>query len=236
MIRKQHILDRAGEWQLRPDIVEKDYVLGWLLASLMSSDLRDQWVFKGGTCIKKCFFETYRFSEDLDFSLRQEASYAKAEIEEALRKVTRATYEASGIEFPEDRIVVQQQENLQGQPTFKCRISYRGPLAIPTYPRVLIDLTRHEPILDNPSERSIFHPYPDAFPDGLNVLTYSFDELLAEKTRALYERARPRDLYDVVYLLENHPNAFNFPRTRALLRKKCQVKQLPFPEKFQLVQ
>ena len=31
MIRKQDILDRAREWQLRPEIVEKDYVLGWLV-------------------------------------------------------------------------------------------------------------------------------------------------------------------------------------------------------------
>jgi len=30
-------------------------------------------VFKGGTCLKKVFFETYRFSEDLDFTLRAEA-------------------------------------------------------------------------------------------------------------------------------------------------------------------
>lgn len=37
----------------------------------------------------------------------------------------------------------------------------------------------------------------------MSVLTYSLEELLAEKTRALYERARPRDLYVVVYLLEN---------------------------------
>lgn len=29
MIRKQDILDRAAEWRLRPEIVEKDYVLGW---------------------------------------------------------------------------------------------------------------------------------------------------------------------------------------------------------------
>ncbi len=35
-------------------------------------DLRDSWVFKGGTCLKKRFFETYRFSEDLDFT----AAYA----------------------------------------------------------------------------------------------------------------------------------------------------------------
>ena len=30
--------------------------------------LRESWLFKGGTCLKKCF-ETYRFSEDLDFTL-----------------------------------------------------------------------------------------------------------------------------------------------------------------------
>lgn len=34
MIRKQDILDRAGEWRLRPEVVEKDYVLGWFLSSL----------------------------------------------------------------------------------------------------------------------------------------------------------------------------------------------------------
>lgn len=34
MINKQDILDRAAEWQLRPEVVEKDYVLGWLLAAI----------------------------------------------------------------------------------------------------------------------------------------------------------------------------------------------------------
>lgn len=32
----------------------------------------ESWVFKGGTCLKKCYFETYHFSEDLDFTLRNE--------------------------------------------------------------------------------------------------------------------------------------------------------------------
>lgn len=31
-------------------------------------ELGESWVFKGGTCLKKCYFETYRFSEDLDFT------------------------------------------------------------------------------------------------------------------------------------------------------------------------
>ena len=68
---KADILARGAEWGLRPDIVEKDYVLGWLLAAFAIHGVTSaSWVFKGGTCLKKCFFETYRFSEDLDFSLR----------------------------------------------------------------------------------------------------------------------------------------------------------------------
>ena len=56
MIRKQDIIDRAAEWQLRPDVVEKDYALGWLLASIAGHpETATRWVFKGGTCLKKCF-------------------------------------------------------------------------------------------------------------------------------------------------------------------------------------
>lgn len=50
--------------------MEKDYVLGWLLRGIGSDPaLRAHWVFKGGTCLKKCFVETDRFSEDLDFTV-----------------------------------------------------------------------------------------------------------------------------------------------------------------------
>jgi predicted nucleotidyltransferase component of viral defense system len=64
----------AGETGLRPNVVEKDYVLGWLLAAINANEaLTSSWVFKGGTCLKKCYFETYRFSEDLDFTLTDEA-------------------------------------------------------------------------------------------------------------------------------------------------------------------
>lgn len=35
-------------------------------------------MFKGGTCLKKCYFETYRFSEDLDFTLQDVEHLDKA--------------------------------------------------------------------------------------------------------------------------------------------------------------
>ena len=229
MIRKQDILDRAAEWRLRPDVVEKDYVLGWLLAALAESDARATWVFKGGTCIRKCFFETYRFSEDLDFSLTREAPYTETAIRETLQNLARTAVELSGVEFPTDRVDVRDQRNRQGQPTFQGRIAYRGPLGIPTFPRVLLDITQHEAILDAPTERAIFHPYRDVLQDSITVVTYSFNELLAEKLRALLERSRPRDLYDVVFLLENSPESFDLMAARELFRGKCAAKQITAP-------
>ncbi len=75
MIDKREILETASALRLLPHVVEKDYVLGWLLAGINAHPaLATSWVFKGGTCLKKCYFETYRFSEDLDFTLRDVAA------------------------------------------------------------------------------------------------------------------------------------------------------------------
>ena len=70
MIDRRELLAAAANLGLLPNVVEKDYVLGWLLAGIFNHPaLAEKWVFKGGTCLKKCYFETYRFSEDLDFTL-----------------------------------------------------------------------------------------------------------------------------------------------------------------------
>jgi predicted nucleotidyltransferase component of viral defense system len=232
MITKQNILERAAEWRLRPDVVEKDYVLGWLLAGIANhAELRDTWIFKGGTCLKKCYFETYRFSEDLDFSLFAGALYSADELMRQIREVARWVGAQSGIDLPESMIVVETKQNRQGQPTFRPRIAYRGPLATSTLtpPRVLVDLTQHEVIAATPAQRSIFHPYPDEFPDGTAVSAYSLEELFAEKTRALHERTRPRDLYDVVQLVENFAEAVDFASARVLFRRKCSTKGIVVP-------
>jgi predicted nucleotidyltransferase component of viral defense system len=190
MIRKRDILDRAAEWRLRADVVEKDYVLGWLLAGIALDDGGSQWIFKGGTCIKKCFFETYRFSEDLDFSLRPGAPYEPTEIRAMMGRVATRVQEMSGIELPSDQILVRERVNRQGQRTYEGRVGYRGPMGTPGYPRVRLDLTQHEPVITRPVRQPVLHPYPDELPSAALVRTYSFPELLAEKIRALLERTR----------------------------------------------
>jgi hypothetical protein len=64
----QHVSDCLHSYLTRAHVVEKDCVLGWMLAGIDAhEELAESWLFKGGTCLKKCFFETYRFSEDLDW-------------------------------------------------------------------------------------------------------------------------------------------------------------------------
>ena len=60
-------------------------------------DIRDAWVFKGGTCLKKCFFETYRFSEDLDFTLRDPAHLDEEFLSRVLAEVADRVYQNAGI-------------------------------------------------------------------------------------------------------------------------------------------
>lgn len=58
MIQKREILQAAQQTSLTPHVVEKDYVLGWVLAGIyQQEDLAQNWIFKGGTCLKKCFFK-----------------------------------------------------------------------------------------------------------------------------------------------------------------------------------
>jgi len=165
MIRKFDILERAREWQLGAQVVEKDYVLGWLLAGFgVHSETGRHWVFKGGTCLKKCFFETYRFSEDIDFTLLESAVYERGAIEAAIREVVAWAARESGIEFPRD-IEVHQSQDLSDKLTFEGRIPYRGPLSPGgDLPRVRLDITKHERVVLAPKRSRIYHPYPDTLP------------------------------------------------------------------------
>jgi len=228
MIDKGDILARAAEWGLPAGVVEKDYVLGWLLAAIALHPVAGNlWVFKGGTCLKKCYLETYRFSEDIDFTFLPGAPYEDADVAQTLGEVCAHAYELSGIEFPPELNQIDSLTNRAGQPTYMARLSYRGPLQQRgSLPRVIVDITRHETIVATPVRREIFHPYPDRLPDGARVLAYSLEELLAEKARALRERTRPRDLYDVVYLGENSVGSIDIIATREICREKCRAKGL----------
>ena len=87
VIGRPDIVERVGEWQLTEEVIEKDHVLGWLLWGIGADPvLGNQWVFKGGTRLKKCYIETYRFSEDLDFTVLPGGPHRPEEIEPHLAR------------------------------------------------------------------------------------------------------------------------------------------------------
>jgi len=68
-------LARKGGRRIPEAVLEKDYCLSWFLVGMSATPLNDILAFKGGTAIKKCYIPDYRFSEDLDFTLREETAF-----------------------------------------------------------------------------------------------------------------------------------------------------------------
>ena len=227
MITKEEILNKASTSNLSPMMVEKDYVLGWILAGISNhAALSREWVFKGGTCLKKCYFPEYRYSEDLDFTIRGDASTDPNFIHICLSEVRGWLYEYSGIEVPE--IIVQPFLGTEGK-TLRGKLGYIGPLdQRGSLTRLKLDITQNELMVAASVKTSIFHQYSDGDDFDYNAEAYSYNEIFAEKLRALFDRARPRDLYDVINLFERKDNhSHDKEAIRDIFIKKLAFRGLP---------
>jgi predicted nucleotidyltransferase component of viral defense system len=226
VIGRPDIVERVAEWQLAEEVVEKDYVLGWLLWGIgADSVLGDQWVFKGGTCLNKCYIETYRFSEDLDFTVLPGGPYRPEQIEPLLDRVIARVHDASGIDFSSRAPMLRMRPD---ELSTEGRVYFIGPRRTPQAARVKLDISANEKVIRPPVLREIAHPYPDG-PLAGRVRCYSFEELFAEKIRAMAQRARPRDLYDIINLFRRNDLRLYPEVIRQALAEKCAAKSIDVP-------
>lgn len=186
IISVDEIKEMARSSGVPESTVERDYAQSWLLVFL-SSNLK--MALKGGTGIRKVFLEDYRFSDDMDFTLLEE--YDKNDIEKRVKNAVKAAKEESGINFEEDVTIKEVKNGYEISVYFRIVRTTGSPL------RIKLDLTRKDNEINLlPYERRILiHPFLDVL--ETRVLSYSFEEVFAEKIRALFERTRSRDLYDV---------------------------------------
>jgi predicted nucleotidyltransferase component of viral defense system len=241
VISKDEIQKIATEKKLGIDIVEKDYILSWVLAGIHHHPAtKDTWIFKGGTCLKKCYFETYRFSEDLDFTYHGEPREPAEEFyKKIFLEIAQWIYDNAGIELPQLGIEFDIFKNTRNSTSVQGKLSYRGPirrnLSVVNLPRLKIDLTLDEPLFTKPQLRKVDHPYSDLLEEGNKIIAYSYEELFAEKLRALVHRLRPRDLYDVIHLFQQKNASINVVLIKKILQDKCDIRFVPFP-KIELIE
>lgn len=226
MITRADIVERVREWLLAEEVVEKDYVLGWLLWGIGTDPiLSTTWVFKGGTCLKKCYIETYRFSEDLDFTVLPNGPYKPDDVDPLLRRTLERVAAASGLDFSRPPRLRLRPNGLSTE----GRVYYIGPRQTPQPGSVKLDISADETVVRPPVLQVVTHPYPDTFGSGGSVRCYSFDELFAEKIRAMAQRGRPRDLYDIINLFRRSDLRMYPEAIRSALEEKCAAKGIPVP-------
>jgi predicted nucleotidyltransferase component of viral defense system len=193
-------IGRKGDRRIPEAVLERDYCLSWFLIGLSYSPLKDILLFKGGTCIKKCYFPDYRFSEDLDFTLAEQCTFKN--IQKNLDIAFKHIYLSAGIKLNYHHYDRHTHKN-----TYTFFLEYEGPLPGVSGKEVKVDITIRERIVYPIEEKIILRGYKEYedLPEDAVIHTYSINEIAVEKVVALLDRARnePRDLYDIWYLTSN---------------------------------
>ena len=203
MISEAEMRRLAGQWAVDPMVVDLDYVLGCFLATLYRQDGAAALRFKGGTCLRKCYFADFRFSEDLDFTA--ERRVRQRDLERLLEAVAASVTDDWQIDFAVRPIRVEVVSDEYGKESYRAWMYYRGPLRRGGDPRAIrLDVTTDEVLAFPAVERAILHPYSDsAALGGIMLPCYDLMEMLAEKVRALAgqrQYAISRDVYDIAQL------------------------------------
>ncbi len=190
MIPLPEFREIARQWGVPESTVERDYAQNWFLNALY--DNTSELVLKGGTGIRKIHIPNYRFSDDLDFGLLRQMD--QTDIRSLIKKSNKQAREESGIQFQD---TISLKDNVNG---FEGSVYFRILRRAGSPHKIKLDITEYKAeVMIYPTELlSIIHPFSDAI--SRNIITYSLKEIFVEKIRALFQRTRPRDLYDVWFL------------------------------------
>lgn len=228
------------------EVIERDFALSWVLIGLgQVESLQPSLVFKGGSCLKKCYFGNYRFSEDLDFTAGP-AAVEGQELEAALTQACEQMVEAFA---PWGELAYTLKRHQERQPHPRGQDCFEVRLRLPwhrvgsehTWTKVKLEVSP-EVMLWPAQRRSLLASYDEP---ALPVTVYSLEEILAEKLRGLLQsqatreqrgwaRSRLRDYYDLWRILGRFGTELDLAGFRSRLLAKCQARDVhpQGPESF----
>lgn len=163
--------------------VEQDLLLARLIVAIYQHPfLREELVFRGGTCLHQVHLpQPLRYSEDLDFVRRTHDGIGP--IFDALREVA----EAVGLEVKGTDV---------GQhPKMRLRAAAEGATNI--WLRIKVEINTHETSPARSLEHVPFSVVSDWFTGQADVLTFTPAEMVSTKLRAMFQRKKGRDLFDL---------------------------------------
>ena len=162
--------------------IEQDLVISRSLIEIFSDEyLSSQLAFRGGTAIHKLFLQPQlRYSEDIDLVQKENGPIKKI--------IPRIQKKLAFISKP----VVKQKANNN---TLLFRFNSEGVSPVPLRLKVEINCREHFSVL---GYREIPFSVSSRWFSGTGTIqTYQFEELLGTKLRALYQRKKGRDLFDL---------------------------------------
>lgn len=239
MIPLRKRLERAKDTTgRRLDVIQQDYLLSWILSALYQHNLlQSTLVFKGGTALKKCYFGTYRFSEDLDFSATESLIPSQelfSAIHEAIFNAEKQMREYADIKLMLTRYE-ENEPHPHNQEAFEIKAQF--PWAREPLTKVMIEISREELVLLPPASRQIIHDYGEKMDTLVSV--YPLEEIIMEKLRAILQhtkklhekdwgRSRARDFYDLFCILHTFQDRLSLDQFPSLLMRKCSHRQVSF--------
>lgn len=234
MISLAEIKRFAGASGVEPRIIDLDYVLSCYLHCLFNQRaVQKSWVFKGGTALRKYYFENYRFSEDLDFTPLSKVSVS--DFKDTLTSANRTIQEAIGIRSDMQEVIIDVIEDEYGKESYEARLYYQGPWNYGgSFRSIQIHVNREEFIVFPTNRLSLIHHYSDKadLPKATGQV-YSLEEIMTEKLRAFSgqrKHAIPHDIFDIYHLSTKR---INLESVRKAFPEKCRAKGFCF-EKIHL--
>ena len=171
-------------WATRDD-TEQDLLLSQAICEIANDQLlSNELVLRGGTAFHKLFLpKPYRYSEDLDY-VRSSAGGIGQIIKQLVTIGEKLGYKANS--------------NLAKYPkVFWKTISESGqPI------RIKIEINTYERIPAMPIAVRQHVINTEYYSSKANITTFQAEELIATKIRALYQRSKGRDLFDIWLALE----------------------------------
>lgn len=184
-------------------MVEQDLVLSRALVELYNHPvISSSLVFRGGTALNKIYIQPpSRYSEDLDFvQIRAEPI---GDVMNAIRQVL-----DSWLGEPRRKMT---------ERSAKLIYRYQSSENIPAKLKIEINTTEHFHLL-NLAEID-FTVASSWFNGNTKIITYELNELMGTKLRALYQRKKGRDLFDIWYVLHN--NLIDIDTVINIFHKHC---------------